>query len=406
MNNRIFLFVAGFFIICLFFWWGRGPKSITGGEAHKKQYELTFFQKTVSGIPKNNNFIPADTNNTLVELNINGNPSKLELENLIIFDSSGNEMEFIYDKDVLKNGLEFSENTNSLWLFKNNSDHWKVGYNSESDMGKFNFDVKDFGWIFVHGKDVIFLAIIVSSLILLYFIQKAGYGEKFYLRPIAGLKAIEEAVGRATEMGKSVLFVPGISDLDQVETVAGLNLLGHVAGMTAKYETASNVPVSKSIVMEAAREACKESYLKAGRPDLYYDDMVHYLTDDQFAYAAGVNGIMLREKPAACFYLGKFYAESLILAETGNSIGAIQIAGTGSPAQIPFFVTACDYTLIGEEFFAASAYLSNKADFLGSIKGQDIVKLLVMIAMFLTIILNGFFQAGWIQYNILTLFVN
>ena len=103
---------------------------------------------------------------------------KMELENLIIFDSSGNEMEFIYDKDVLKNGLEFSENTNSLWLFKNSSDHWKVGYNSESDMGKFNFDVKDFGWIFVHGKDVIFLAIIVSSLILLYFIQKAGYGEK------------------------------------------------------------------------------------------------------------------------------------------------------------------------------------------------------------------------------------
>jgi len=387
MNNRIFLFVAGFFIICLFFWWGRGPKSITGGEAHKKQYELTFFQKTVSGIPKNNNFIPADTNNTLVELNINGNPSKLELENLIIFDSSGNEMEFIYDKDVLKNGLEFS-------------------YNSESDMGKFNFDVKDFGWIFVHGKDVIFLTIIVSSLILLYFIQKAGYGEKIYLRPIAGLKAIEEAVGRATEMGKAVLFVPGISDLDQVETVAGLNLLGHVAGMTAKYETALNVPVSKSIVMEAGREAIKESYLKAGRPDLYYDDMVHYLTDDQFAYAAGVNGIMLREKPAACFYLGKFYAESLLLAETGNSIGAIQIAGTGSPAQIPFFVTACDYTLIGEEFFAASAYLSNKPDFLGSIKGQDIVKLLVMVAMILTILLNGFFQAGWISYNILTLFVN
>ena len=209
MKNRIVLFIVSFFIICLFFWWGRGPKSITGGEAYNKQYEITFFQKTISGIPKKNNFIPADRNNTLVELNIIGNQSKLELENLVIFDSSGNEMEFVYDKDVLVNGLKSSENTNSLWLYKNNSDHWIVGYNSESDIGRFNFDVKDFGWIFVHGKDVIFLAIIVSSLILLYFIQKAGYGEKIYLRPIAGLKAIEEAVGRATEMGKSVLFVPG-----------------------------------------------------------------------------------------------------------------------------------------------------------------------------------------------------
>jgi hypothetical protein len=40
-------------------------------------------------------------------------------------------------------------------------------------------------------------------------------------------------------------------------------------------------------------------------------------------------------------------------------------------------VAACDYTLIGEEFFAASAYLSGERDQLGSIKGQDIGKLLV-----------------------------
>ena len=256
--------------------------------------------------------------------------------------------------------------------------------------------------IFLEGTTLKFSVVALVSLTLYYYIKKAKAGEEIYLRPIAGLKAIEEAVGRATEMGKSVLFVPGISDLDQVETVSGLILLGHVAETTAKYEAGLNVPVSKSIVMEAGRETCRESYLRAGRPDLYYDDMVHYLTEDQFAYAAGVNGIMVREKPAACFYLGKFYAESLILAETGNSIGAIQIAGTGSPAQIPFFVTACDYTLIGEEFFTASAYLSNKPDLLGSIKGQDIVKGMIMIAMVLTVVLNGFFQAGWINFDIVT----
>jgi hypothetical protein len=85
---------------------------------------------------------------------------------------------------------------------------------------------------------------------------------------------------------------------------------------------------------------------------------------------------MMRDKPAACFYMGAFYAESLLFAENGNSIGAIQIAGTAEPSQLPFFVAACDYTLIGEEFFAASAYLSGERDQLGSIKGQDIGKAL------------------------------
>jgi hypothetical protein len=95
---------------------------------------------------------------------------------------------------------------------------------------------------------------------------------------------------------------------------------------------------------------------------------------------------MLREKPAACFYQGKFYAESLILAETGNSIGAIQIAGTASPSQLPFFITACDYTLIGEEFFAASAYLSGDRRLIGSIRGQDMGKIIFMAAILLGLI--------------------
>ena len=261
-------------------------------------------------------------------------------------------------------------------------------------------------WMFGHPyfiaeRVAMFWAIIISAATIIYFINKAKQGEEIYLRTIPGLKAFEEAVGRSTEMGKPVLYVPGIVDMDQVETVAGVIILGHVAKMTAQYETPLNVPVARSIVMKAGRESVRESYIMEGRPDLFHEDMVHYLTDDQFAYAAGVNGIMMREKPAAVFYQGKFYAESLILAETGNSIGAIQIAGTASPAQIPFFVTACDYTLIGEEFFAASAYLSRDPMLVGGLKGMDFLKALIIIIIVLGILLRLFNDLGWINFDIL-----
>jgi len=254
---------------------------------------------------------------------------------------------------------------------------------------------------FIVERVTMFYAILLAASMLIYYINKAKRGEKIYLRTIPGLKAFEEAVGRATEMGKPVLYVPGIVDMDQVETVAGVIILGHVAKMTARYETALNVPVARSIVMKAGRESVRESYIMEGRPDLFNEDMVHYLTDDQFAYAAGVNGIMMREKPAAVFYQGKFYAESLILAETGNSIGAIQIAGTASPAQIPFFVTACDYTLIGEEFFAASAYLSNDSQLIGAVKGSDILKVMIIVIIVISIFLRLFNDLGWINFDIL-----
>jgi hypothetical protein len=133
--------------------------------------------------------------------------------------------------------------------------------------------------------------------------------------------------------------------------------------------------------MSTGRETVRESYLAAGRPDFYNDNIVRYITDEQFGYVAAVDGLMVRDKPAACFYMGAFYAESLILAETGNSIGAIQVAGTAQPAQLPFFVAACDYTLIGEELFAASAYLSKEPRALGSLKGADAGKVLATAAI-------------------------
>ncbi len=254
---------------------------------------------------------------------------------------------------------------------------------------------------FISDRVVMFFAIFILGSTLIYNIRYAERGGKVYLRPIPGLKAVEEAVGRSTEMGRPILYVPGIQDMDQVETVAGVVVLGHVARMTAQYETSLNVPVARSIVMKAAREACRESYTVEGRPDMFSEDMVHYLTDDQFAYAAGVNGIMVREKPAACLYMGKFYAESLILAETGNSIGAIQIAGTASQAQIPFFVTACDYTLIGEEFFAASAYLSQKPELVGGVMGQDMIKLAVIVSIILSTLIMTVYDLTGIGFNVI-----
>jgi hypothetical protein len=234
----------------------------------------------------------------------------------------------------------------------------------------------------------IFIAVLILSFAIIYFINKAKRGEELFIRKIAGLDAVDDAVGRATEMGKKIFYIPGIQDMDSMQTIAGVTILGRVAKLTAEYEAKIEVPVSRSMVMVTCREIMKEAYTNAGRPDAYNDDMVYYLTDDQFGYAAACDGLFVREKPAAIFLQGHFFAESLILAETGNYVGAIQIAGTAQPAQIPFFIAACDYTLIGEELFAASAYLSRDPKLLGSLKGQDVGKFVFLAAILIGVILK------------------
>ncbi|MGQ0634064.1 MAG: DUF6754 domain-containing protein [Planctomycetaceae bacterium] len=234
------------------------------------------------------------------------------------------------------------------------------------------------------------LVALVSGAVLGFTIQ-ARRGRRLHIREIAGLRAIEEAVGRATEMGRPCLFVAGSQDLNEIATVAGINILSHVARTVAEYEATLIVPTSRSLVMTAARETTRAAALAAGRPEAFDDNSVYYVSDEQFAFAAHVSGLMVRERPAACFYAGTFYAESLILAEMGSTVGALQIAGTAEASQLPFLVAACDYTLIGEELFAASSYLSGEPDQLGSLKGQDAGKLLAG-----ALLLVGCLAATWV----------
>ena len=213
---------------------------------------------------------------------------------------------------------------------------------------------------------------LVYVVALMTMIQRARRGIKIpELYKVAGLDALDEAIGRCTEMGRPVHFSPGIGDVQNAQTLAAMSILGYVAKQCAKYDTDLIATNRDIIVYPIAEAIIKQSYSEAGKLDNFKADNVRWISNDQFAYASGVTGIMHREKPAANLLLGAFWAESLIFAEVGAIAGAIQISGTANTAQIPFFVAACDYCLVGEELYAASAYLSKEPVLMGSLVVQD-----------------------------------
>lgn len=236
----------------------------------------------------------------------------------------------------------------------------------------------------------IFFAVVIFVLVLMILVQKAKRGSKLFIRRIAGLEAIEEAVGRATEMGRPVLYIPGLDPMDEVATVAAIDILGQVAKKAAEYSIRLVVPNRDPIVMTVAQQVVRESYTSVGKPHLFREQDIFYVTFSQFGFAAAIAGLMMRERPATNFFIGHFYAESLVLAETGNATGAIQIAGTDADAQLPFFITSCDYTLIGEELYAGSVYLSRQPLMLGALKAQDYAKAVVIGAAIVTTIMYLF----------------
>ena len=180
-------------------------------------------------------------------------------------------------------------------------------------------------------------------------------------------------------MGKPVHFTPGFGGL-VAATFAGLEVLGYVARLAAQYDVRLVVTVSQAETFAVTEQVMRQAYLEAGKPDSFKPEDCRFISTDQWAYASGVIGVLYREKVASNIMIGQFAAEALILAEAGNTVGAIQIAGTTNAYQIPFFVVACDYVILGDDVRCRSP-LHQQQDTLGQLRGEDLVKAICLAIM-------------------------
>lgn len=245
----------------------------------------------------------------------------------------------------------------------------------------------------LQGKQFSFWTLVLLSATFIYLIIRARQGKAPSIRRLPGLDAIEEAVGRATETGRPVHFSPGIVELTHErapQTLAGLSVLSYVASLCAKYDTGLVTTIMKPDVYVVAEDIVKNAFLVEGKGERYRPDMVRFIGAEQFAYGAAAVGIMHREKVAANIMIGAWYAESLMVTEGGAQTGGIQITGSATVAQLPFLVIASDYCLMGEEIYAASAYLSKDPTQLAVILGQDLAKAATIAIMVVGAVLLAF----------------
>jgi hypothetical protein len=258
--------------------------------------------------------------------------------------------------------------------------------------------------MFVEGTIVatLFLAFIWGFQI--YYIEKARGGKLPNIRMIPALNAIDEAVGRAAEMGGKVMFVNGIGKLTDVsgpETIAGLSVLRYVCRESGQRGVEVVAPFTQAEVLPVAVEAMKAGYIESGSPEIFQEgDNVRYVSSSQWGLATSCMGIIGRENAVSSILVGAFAGEALAIVSAGAENGVFQIGGCGrNTTQMPWFVSMCEYSLIGEEVYAAGAYLSQNPVELGSLIGQDFGKYLTVFLMIIGFIL-GILNID-VLYNIL-----
>jgi hypothetical protein len=227
------------------------------------------------------------------------------------------------------------------------------------------------------------LAAFILAWVATYMAIQMGKQGKIKIRRIPGLDAIEEIVGRSVEMGRPVFDIIGMgvfTDIYATQTIAGLSILSYVSTLCARLGAELYAPQASVDVLPVAAEIVRESYRLEGKEEeIDIEEHLPYLSGTQFAWASGIIGMAARLRPAGNIMIGPFWAESMMFAESFDRVGAMQIGGTARMYQIPFFAALCEYVLIGEEMFAAGAYVSGDPQQVGSIAAQDWYKLAALV---------------------------
>lgn len=213
----------------------------------------------------------------------------------------------------------------------------------------------------------------------IFAVTRIASKKKLKTRGIPGIERLDKWIQQAAELDRPVLFTPGTGTIQTPDTLAALALLDHVANRCAQYGVRLIVANADFNVHQVTVDMVKNAYKKAGREDLYTQDTVRYISTRQFAYAAGVMGLLRREKPALNVFVGDFQAEALEIAEAGRADAIAQFGGTSNVDQLPFFMATCDQTLVGEELYTAQGYLTDDPQAISRLVGPDAGKVIAIL---------------------------
>jgi len=239
-------------------------------------------------------------------------------------------------------------------------------------------------------QQALMLAILLPFLPLLLILnRRIREGRKPVLRSIPGYEALSNYVGRATESGRSLhisMGTGGIGTEATAETLAGLAVLEHIATQAAVTGLKPIVTVSDPSLLPAAQDVLQSSYAAHGYLGEYDPTCVRFISTDNVAYAAGVADILEHAEVEANVMVGSFGDEFLLMSEVGARRGIGQVGGTTSPLILPFIYSSVDHALIGEEIFAAGAYLLDKTSHIASLAAQDWLRTATIITIVIGIL--------------------
>jgi len=228
------------------------------------------------------------------------------------------------------------------------------------------------------------LGLIGLSALLLLILSSRKRKSPPKLRGIPALTRLYRAVGLSVEDGTRLLIgLGGASLLTQngAAPLAGLGLLRHLTERTSLSDRPPIAAAGESSIAFLAQDTLEAGYQGAGAGEFYQPTTGRLTGMTPFSSAAGMIPILHDENVSATILIGHYGVEGALLAEAAERENTFLIGSSDElPTQAALFATAQE-ALIGEELFAASAYLGASASHSNSLTVQDVLRWIIILAL-------------------------
>jgi hypothetical protein len=239
------------------------------------------------------------------------------------------------------------------------------------------------------------ILLIVIILTLLHHARVTAPGRAPVIRrPIPSLELMRRALALGSETGRAIHLSPGAGSVGArattAETVAGLLAAERVATEAALNGAPILASSGDAVAHLALRGTLRQAYQRAGLGQDYDPANVQLLAhQDPTAYASGVTTLYGRQRLQASQMIGSFGQEFLLAGEVGAQREVPQLAGATATTALPLIYLSAEGALVGEEIYAAEAYLTRAPAPQARLLTQDALRTVVIVAIIVLTLLSA-----------------
>jgi hypothetical protein len=227
------------------------------------------------------------------------------------------------------------------------------------------------------------LTLILAGLILIFRLMQRGRWP--VLRHLPGYEEIISGIGSSVESGTRVHMALGEGQIigpGAEAELAGLSALAKVVQAASASDRPPVATSSDGLTSLLSQDVMYSTYRQMRSEERFDHDLGRLGGLGTAGYTAGAMIVPSSEKVSTTLVIGAMGAEAALIADTGGKRGTVVAAVTDPIGQAALFATT-ENPLVGEELFAAGAYLKVNHEHAASLQAQDVLRWITVGAILL-----------------------